>query len=161
MAPTACTWSYHCSSAVFDGKWHPSKTALEQWGKYVHVGQRPCVGTRRSRQGSRLNGGCGDAGANRLPEAVRRGPANPARARSADAEDDVPRRRVAISIMYQIPVDGTMTPSHIQYLQPSPAAQAQPAGSQPGAPSPGLPAFTGPLVTGQQTMPSLDRRAGA
>ena len=70
--------------------------------------------------------------------------------------------RVAISILYRVPVDNSMTPGHLQYLQaPTPGAQpAVPTGGPPlGAPMP--PAITGPLQLGQSTMTALDRRAGA
>lgn len=70
-------------------------------------------------------------------------------------------RRVNLSILFDVPVDGTMSPSHIQFLQPAqPAAAPMPAqGSPAGAPP--TPTISGQVALGDRTMTSLDRRAGA
>ena len=73
-------------------------------------------------------------------------------------------RRVAISIMYRVPVDGTMSPQHLHYIAPPPVPDpagvggATPPGPQ--GPPPSAPALTGQLQIGQQTMTPSERRAG-
>lgn len=140
-----------------DGKWHPSKTALEKWGRYVHAVNDPASVLEDLAKGHVTMEGA---------EALRVVyPALYAEAQrtllehAAQMQETLPyARRVMISIIYQVPVDGTMTPSHIQYLQP-PLPQAP--GMAPGMAAPqGTPGLTGPLNLAQQTMTSLDRRAG-
>lgn len=139
-----------------DGTWKPSKSSLTVWSRYVHAVNDPA-----SVLEDLARGHLSIEGAEVLRVVY---PKLFAEAQKAllEAAPKIQKtlpysRRVAISIMYQVPVDLSMAPSHLQFLQaPAPGAQ-QPA--QPQAPQSG-PAITGPLQIGAQTMTALDRRAG-
>lgn len=139
-----------------DGAWHPSKAALEEFGRYVHAVNDPASVLEDLAKGTVTL-----EGAETL-RTVYPGLYAEAQRTLLEAAPKMATtlpypKRVAISIMYQVPVDGTMSPSHMQFLQPPPGA---PAPASP-PPHPGGPAIAGQLLTGQQTMTSLDRRAGA
>lgn len=147
-----------------DGKWQPSRSALEVFGKYVKAVNDPA-----SVLEDLANGHVSMEGAETLRVVY---PKLFAYAQQMLLEA-APKmqatlpyaRRVSISIMYQVPVDVTMQPSHMQFLRPPPPSGSDPTGSGQGgapmAPPPPAPAMTGPLKTGAQTMTPLDRRAGA
>lgn len=143
-----------------DGVWHPSKAALEEFGKYVHAVNDPA-----SVLEDLARGHLSIEGAETLRVVY---PALFAEAQrmlleaAPKMQKTMPYpKRVAISIMYQIPIDGSMTPQHMQFLQPPPTAAVAPMpGAPPGTPQ-ATPALTAPLQAGQQTMSPLDRRAGA
>lgn len=141
-----------------DGHWKPSRSALEQWGKYVAAVNNPAGVLEDLAKGHVTL-----EGAETLRVVYPRLFAE-AQRKLLELAPTFQRtlpyaRRVAISIMYQVPVDGTMDPSHVQYLQPPPPAQPM-GGMGPPAGAPPAPAIVGPLNLGQQTMTSLDRRAG-
>jgi len=140
-----------------DGKWHPSRDAIDEFARYVAAVHDP-VGVLEDL----AHGHPSKQGAEVL-EAVY--PEMFALAQryllehAAEIRHTLPyARRASISLMYHVPVDLSMSPAHMQWLRPP--EQAAPAGPQPG-PQPGQPALTGPLQLGQQTMTSLERRAGA
>ena len=143
-----------------DGTWKPSKAQLDEFGKYVHA-----VGDPASVLEDLAKGHVTLEGAETLrvvyPELFAE--AQRMLMQSAPAmQKTLPYpTRVAISILYRVPVDNSMAPGHLQYLQaPTPGAQpTTPGGPPPGAPMP--PAITGPLQLGKSTMTALDRRAGA
>ena len=140
-----------------DGKWQPSKAALEEWGKYVHAVNDPA-----SVLEGLAKGHVSIEGAETLRVVYPQLYAEAQRIlleHAAEFQETLPYpRRVAISIMYQVPVDGTMTPHHMQFLQ---QANQTAAASPSGPLQTSGPGITGPLSIGQQTMTSLDRRAGA
>lgn len=142
-----------------DGEWKPSRSQLETWGRYVQAVNDPA-----SVLEDLVHGHVTIEGAETLRTVY---PALYAEAQKTLIElapafqKTLPYpRRVSISIMFQVPIDGTMTPSHMQFLQ-TPTGPAASAAAAPSGPPPGVPAITGPFKTGQQTMTSLDRRAGA
>lgn len=147
-----------------DGVWRPSKAQLDEWGKYVHA-----VGDPASVLEDLAKGHVTLEGAETLrvvyPELFAEGQRLLLQA-APQMQKSLPYpTRVAISILYRIPVDGSMQPGHLQYLQQgqSPASGA-PAGGPPGAggASPASPpSLTGPIKLGQSTMTSLDHRAGS
>lgn len=133
-----------------DGRWKPSMAAIEEFGKYVHAVNDPV-----SVLEDLAKGHPSAEGAETLrvvyPELYQYGQSELLKA-APEMERTLPyARRVMISILYQIPVDGTMHPSHAAYIQtPAPAPAA-----------PHAPTSTGPLRLGQQTLSPLDQRAGA
>lgn len=149
-----------------DGVWRPSKAQLDEWGKYVHA-----VGDPASVLEDLAKGHVTLEGAETLrvvyPELFAEGQRLLLQA-APQMQKSLPYpTRVAISILYRIPVDGSMQPGHLQYLQQgqNPASGA-PAGGPPGAgggaaPPPAPPSLTGPIKLGQSTMTSLDHRAGS
>jgi len=142
-----------------DGKWRPSKAALEEWGRYIHAVSDPV-----SVLEDLAKGHFSREGAQTLqyvyPELfklaqmmlIKTAPQMQAKLPYA--------RQIAISIMYRIPVHPSMQPQSLAYLA-APAAGA--SGAQPGAPGQpppqGAPGLTGPIQLGQQAMTSLDMRA--
>lgn len=142
-----------------DGTWQPSKAALEEFGKYVHAVNDPASVLEDLAKGVFTA-----EGAETLRVVY---PGLFAQAQRALIEA-APKmqttlpypRRVAISIMYQVPVDITMTPGHMQFLRPSAGPSIGPPSGPPSGPPPMTPAMTGPIKLGQQTMTPLDHRAG-
>jgi hypothetical protein len=145
-----------------DGKWHPSKAALEKWSRYVAAVNDPAAVLEQAAKGIVTIEGAETLKAvypELYAEAQRM-----LMEKAPTFQKTLPyTRRVAIWILYGIPMDSSMMPTHIQYLSShtgpavggsAPAAPAQPAMQ-------GAPATTGPLNIGQQTMTSLDQRAGA
>lgn len=133
-----------------DGHWKPSMAAIEEFGKYVHAVNDPI-----SVLEDLAKGHPSAEGAETLrvvyPELYRYGQKELLAAAPEMAKTLPYARRVMISILYQIPVDGTMHPSHAAYIQtPAPAPAA-----------PHAPSSSGPLRLGQQTLSPLDKRAGA
>ncbi|HZJ66833.1 MAG TPA: hypothetical protein VFD36_25175, partial [Kofleriaceae bacterium] len=130
-----------------DGTWKPSLAALDEFGKYVHAVNDP-VSVLEDLAKGHVN----MEGAETLRVVYPKLYAVAQRMLLEAAptmQATLPyARRVTISIMYGIPVDGTMSPSHMQYLKGTPAG--------PHA----APAIAGPLKLGQQTMSPLDKRAG-
>lgn len=143
-----------------DGKWHPSKARLSQWSRYVAAVNDP-AGVLEDLS----NGHVTMEGAEALRVVY---PALYAEAQrtllehAPQMQRTLPyHRRVSISIMFRVPVDGTMTPRHMQFLQPAAEQQPQPGAQPMGAPPPPMaPAISAPLDIGQQTMTSLQRREG-
>lgn len=143
-----------------DGKWHPSKTALEQWARYAAAVHDP-AGVLEDL----ANGHVTSEGAETLRVVY---PALYAEAQRRLLEHAVEytktlpyARRVSLSIMFRVPVDGSMSAQHVAYIagpKPVPAGAGAPVGPAPGGG--GAPALTAPLSIGQQTMTSVDRRAG-
>lgn len=148
-----------------DGVWRPSKAQLDEWGKYVHA-----VGDPASVLEDLAKGHVTLEGAETLrvvyPELFAEGQRLLMQAAPQMRKTLPYPTRVAISILYRIPVDGSMAPGHLQYLQAGAvgggAGPAPGAGGPPGAGAPPPPSsLTGPIKLGQSTMTSLDRRAGS
>lgn len=147
-----------------DGVWRPSKAQLDEWGKYVHA-----VGDPASVLEDLAKGHVTLEGAETLrvvyPELFAEGQRLLMQAAPQMRKTLPYPTRVAISILYRIPVDGSMAPGHLQYLQAGAAGgDAGPGGGAGGPPGAGAPppsSLTGPIKLGQSTMTSLDRRAGS
>lgn len=138
-----------------DGEWHASKAALDEFAKYAAAVHDP-AGVLEDL----ANGHVTIEGAETLRVVYPQLYATAQRIlieRAPQMTKTMPyARRVALSIMFQIPVDGTMSAQHMQYLStPAPGA------ARPSPQSGGGGGTTGPLQIGQQTMTSLERRAGA
>lgn len=133
-----------------DGTWRPSMAAIDEFAKFVHAVNDPV-----SVLEDLAKGHPSAEGAETLrvvyPQLYQYAQKQLLAAAPEMARTLPYSRRVMLSILYQIPVDGTMQPSHAQFLQtPAPPAAA-----------PKAPAITGPLRLGQQTLSPLDQRAGA
>ncbi len=139
-----------------DGEWKPSRASLEVWGRYVIAVNDPVSVLEDLARGQATIEGAETLRTvyPRLFQEAQRLLLEAA----PKMQKTLPyARRMAISIMYQVPIDSTMTPQHLQFLTaPGPGAAA----AVPAPAAPGAPAILGPLQAGQQTMPSLDRRAG-
>jgi uncharacterized protein (DUF4415 family) len=143
-----------------DGTWKPSMAAINEFAKYVHAVNDPASVIEDLAKGHLSLEGAETLRTvypNLFAEAQKT-----LLSHAATFQKTLPyARRVALSIMYQVPVDGTMTPSHMNFLNPPPAAAATAVAGGAmggGAPQAG-PAILGQLQIGQQTMPATDRRA--
>lgn len=144
-----------------DGVWHPSKAALETWARYVKAVNDPASVIEDLSRGVVTMEGA---------ETLRT--VYPALYQEAQRtllelapkyQQTMPYpRRIAISVMYQVPIDGSMTAAHMQFLHPPVGPAGPQGGGAPAAPPPPSagPAITGPLQIGTQTSTALDRRAG-
>ena len=142
-----------------DGHWQPGKVAIEQFARYVQAVNDPASVIEGLAKGKLDMEGAETLRAV-YPQLFAE--AQQTLLQSAPKlQQTLPyAHRMALFVMYQIPLDGTMMPAHMQYLgaQPAPAAPS----IAPAAPTPSAaPAITGPLTLGTQTMTSLDKRAGA
>lgn len=144
-----------------DGVWRPSKAQLDEWGKYVHA-----VGDPASVLEDLAKGHVTLEGAETLrvvyPELFAEGQRLLLQA-APQMQKSLPYpTRVAILILYRIPVDGSMQPGHLQYLQQGQGpASGAPVGGPLGAGGAAPPSLTGPIKLGQSTMTSLDHRSGS
>ncbi len=132
-----------------DGVWHPSLAAINEFGKYVHAVNDPISVI------DDLGRGVFSAeGAETLrvvyPELFAYAQRALMKAAPEMAKTLPYPRRIALSIMYQLPVDATMQAGHARYL-----AAPTPAAGPPAAPS----GPSGPLKLGKLTMSPLDQRA--
>jgi len=132
-----------------DGGWHPSIAAMEEFGRYVHAVNDPISVIEDIAHGT-----ISAEGAETLrvvyPEMFGYAQKALLRASQEMAKTLPYPRRVTLSILYRLPIDGTMQVAHAQYLAASiPAA----------APRLAQPSTSGPLRLGQQTMSPLDHRA--
>lgn len=129
-----------------DGAPKIAKVLLEEWGKYIHAVNDPASVIEDLAKGHLSIEGA---------EALRVVYPNlfldaqkVLMDHAAEFRKTLPYpRRVALSIAYRVPVDGSMTQSHMMFLQPPPT----PAGPAGPMPPPSAPAITGPLQIGQQT----------
>ena len=82
--------------------------------------------------------------------------------RAEDMRDVLPKaRRTTLSVLFQIPVDGSLSPDHLQFLQGPPATTPTSAQGSPTPGAPPTPTVAGQVALGDRTMTALDRRAGA
>lgn len=130
-----------------DGAWQPSMAAIEEFGKYVHAVNDPVSVLEDLAKGHPSAEGA-ETLRTVYPQLYLYAQKQLLQAAPEMAKTLPYPRRVMISILYQIPVDGTMQPAHAQYLQAA-------APAAPRSPTPS----TGPLRLGQQTMSPLDQRA--
>lgn len=131
-----------------DGTWAPSMAAIEEFAKYVHAINDPVSVLEDLAKGHVYAEGA-ETLRTVYPQLYQYAQKELLQAAPAMAKTLPYPRRVMISILYGIPVDGTLNPSHAQYLQiPSPSA-----------PAPSAPTVSGPLRLGQQVMSPLDHRA--
>lgn len=140
-----------------EGKWQPSRAALDEWARYIRAVDDPASVLEDLARGKVTIEGAETLSAVYpllFAEAQRR---------LLEAAPTLQRTlpystRVALSIVYRVPVDGTMTPQHLQFLAGPGVVNAP---SLPPAPEhPATPALTGPITLGQRSLTALDRRAG-
>lgn len=141
-----------------DGKWHPSKAALDEWAKYIAAVHDP-AGVLEDLARGVVSMESAEALRVVYPELFAKAQQMLlANAEKIRATLPYPRR-ILIATVYRVPVDGTMTPQHMQFLHP-PQPVMPTNGASGGGPPTGGPAITGPLKTSQTMMTTLDRRAG-
>lgn len=146
-----------------DGKWQPSKAQLNEWAKYVHYVSDPASVLEDLAKGIVTLEG---AETLRVVYPQLYALAQQTLIKSApEMQATLPyTKRIAMSIMFGVPIDGTLTASHMSFLQsPSPnggGGSAPSAAPSPPTAQPGAPGLVGPVNIGKQTMTSLDRRAG-
>lgn len=140
-----------------DGKWHPSKASIEKFSRYVAAVHDP-AGVLEDLAHGHVSIESAEALRTVYPKLYAEAQRILLEHAAAFRATLPYSRRVSISLMYQVPVDGTMSAQHMQYLA-TPAPGAQPAG--PTTQAPQQPALAAPLELGQQTLTSLERRAGA
>lgn len=143
-----------------DGPWKPSKVALATWSRYVQAVDDPASVLEDVARGNAVTPEAAETLRTVYPSLYAEAQKTLLQeARTLEAT--VPyTRRITLSILFHVPADATMAPSHLQFLQadesPSPA---MPTGQGPAAPP--HPALAASVGLGTQTMTSMDRRAGA
>lgn len=145
-----------------DHDWKPSKLQLEQFSRYIEAANDPAGVLEK----------LGDTGQITYEAAETLRQVYPALYKSAQVRlvqkageltETLPyARRVALSILFQVPVDGTMDSDFVSFLrQGSAANSAAPAQGSPVQAQPPTPTAAGPVMLGDRSMTRLDRRAGA
>lgn len=143
-----------------DGKWQPSKTQLEVFSRYIQAAEDPAKVLEDVAHGAPVTVEAAETLRKVYPSLYHEAQ-TVLLERARDLETKLPySRRVSLSILFQVPVDGTMSPQHIAWLQQGTsaalsAAQGTPAGAPP------TPGISGSVALGDRAMTALDRRAGA
>lgn len=145
-----------------DGEWRPSRPQLAQFSRYMQAAEDPASVLEDVARGRAVSIEAAETLRKVYPTLYREAQMTLIQ-RAQDMQEKLPySRRVALSILFEVPVDGTMSPSHIQFLQQgAPAAAPMPAQGSPVPGAPPQPTISGPVALGDRTMTSLDRRAGA
>lgn len=141
-----------------DGDWKPGKAQLDSFARYVHAAEDPASVLEDLAHAGQVS----IEGAETLRVVYPSLYAEAQRAlldKASTLQKTLPYgRRVALSVMFGVPVDGTMSRAHLGYLQ---AGQPPAPPQQQAQPQPPHPSISGPVNLGQRTMTSADRRAGA
>lgn len=131
-----------------DGAPRISKVLLDEWGKYIHAVNDPASVIEDLAKGHLSIEGAETLRVvypNLFLDAQK-----VLMDHAAEFKKTMPYpRRVALSIAYRVPMDGSMTQSHMMFLQPPPTPAAMPGPAGPMQPP--MPAITGPLQIGKQT----------
>lgn len=144
-----------------DGEYRPSKAKLAQFARYVQAAEDPAGVLEDVAAGRAVSIEAAET-LRKVYPALFREAQKTLMERAETMQEKLPySRRVSLSILFQVPVDGTMSPSHIRFLQQGSAASAPtPAqGSPAGAPP--TPSVSGSIGLGDRMMTPFDRRAGA
>ena len=143
-----------------DGEWKVSKAQAASFARTIEAGEDPAGVLERLAD----SGDVSYEGAAVLREvypALYREAQMTLLERSADLQAKLPyTRRIALSIMFQVPVDGTMEPKFLAFLRsaaPGSATAQQPPAQ--GSPAP-TPTVAGSVRASDRAQTSLDRRAG-
>jgi len=146
-----------------DGEWRPSKAQLHVVAEYMRAAEDPASVLEDVAAGKRVSIEAAETLRKVYPSLYREAQMT-LLDKAQTMQQTLPyTRRVALSVLFQVPVDGTMSASHITFLQGPPKAAAQPAAPQ-GLPPQGaqpIPTVAGQMNLGDRTMTALDRRAGA
>lgn len=145
-----------------DGEWRPSKVQLAIFGRYVQAAEDPASVLEDVAQGDGVSIEAAETLRSVYPSLYREAQMM-LLDRAQTMEATLPyTRRLVLSALFEIPVDGTMSPSHIEFLrQGSPAAAPMPAQGSPAPGAPPTPTVSGPMASADRAMTALDRRAGA
>lgn len=146
-----------------DGDWSPSRVQLATFARYVEAAEDPAGVLEDVARGNAVTIEAAETLRSVYPalfgEAQRM-----LLERAQTLQETLPyTRRVTLSVLFQVPVDGTMSPDHLRFLQSAtqPAAAPMPAQGSPAPGAPPTPTISGQVAIGDRTMTSLDRRAGA
>lgn len=146
-----------------DGDWMPNRVQLESFGRYIEAAENPVGVLERLGASGVITYEAAETLRTVYPALYKQAQLR-LLDRAPELQETLPyARRVSLSILFQVPVDGTMDANFVSYLQQAakPAANAQPpAQGSPAAAQP-TPTAAGPVMLGDRTMTRLDRRAGA
>ncbi len=138
--------------------WTPTKAQLDTWGRYIAAAEDPASVLEQLADGGRVTMEGAETLRTVYPTLYREAQMTLLKA-APEMQAQLPyARRVSLSIMFQVPVDGTMTPSFVSFLR----AGQPPAPQAPQGAAPPPPTISGAgVMTGTRTQTGLDRRAGA
>lgn len=146
-----------------DGDWKPSRAQLEEFARYVHAAEDPASVLEDLADGDVLYPEGAEVLREVYPSLFREAQMQ-LLTRSQEMQAKLPyARRVALSILFQVPVDGTVDADYFAFLSGPPVASGGQGGAPAAAPAPGAPpspTIAGPVDMGSAAMTSLDRRAG-
>lgn len=145
-----------------DGDWKPSKLQLQQFSRYIEAAENPVGVLEKLGETGQVTYEAAETLRNVYPQLYQAAQKRLIE-RAPELQQKLPyARRISLSILFQVPVDGTMDADFVSFLrQGQPANGAAPAQGSPGAAQPPTPTAAGPVMLGDRSMTRLDRRAGA
>lgn len=150
-----------------DGVWRPSSQRLQEWARYIEAAEDPATVLEDVAAGRGVSIEAAETLRTVYPalyQMARMKLVTSAR----DLQVSVPyQRRVSLSVLFKVPVDPSMNPSHIQFLAQNSAVPPTPGSGAPGAApaqppamgAPPVPSISAPVTLGDSTMTALDRRS--
>jgi len=145
-----------------DGDWKPSRMQLEQFGRYIKAAEDPASVLEDLANTGSVTYEAADTLRNVYPSLYKAAQMRLVQ-KAGELQQKLPyARRVSLSILFQVPVDGTMDSDYMNFLRAGqPANGTAPAQGSPGAAPTPTPTAAGPVMLGDRSMTRLDRRAGA
>jgi hypothetical protein len=145
-----------------DGEWKPSKQQLAQFSRYIEAAEDPAGVLEKLGTSGQVTYEAAETLRVVYPQLYKAAQMRLLE-RAPDIKEKLPyARRVSLSILFQVPVDGTMDATFVSFLrQGQPANSATPAQGSPAPAQPPTPTASGPVNVGERSMTRLDRRAGA
>jgi hypothetical protein len=144
-----------------DGDYRPAKVQLEEWARYKAAVDDPAAVLENVAAGRAVTPEAAETLRTVYPQLYAE--AQRTLLEHAQTLDrTLPyARRVTLSILFQVPVDGTMSAEHLQFLQTGASASPaqSPAGQGPAA-APPHPGISASVQVGTRTATALERRAG-
>lgn len=144
-----------------DGEWRPSKERLASWARVIQAAEDPVGVLEDAAAGKPVSLEAAETLKQVYPALFQEARMELLR-RAPEMEGKAPySRRVAMSILFDVPADSSMRPEHIQFLQQGNTSAQQPAQGSPAPSQPPAPTVSAPIATDTRTMTALDRRASS
>jgi hypothetical protein len=144
-----------------DGEWTPPRQTLEAFARYVDAANNPIAVLEDAAAGHAVTIEAAETLRACYPRLFQEAQMTLLE-RAQHMQETLPyARRLMLSVLFQVPVDGSMSPGHIRFLQQAAQPAPAPAQGSPAMGAPPTPSVSGAVSLGDRTMTSLDRRAGA
>lgn len=144
-----------------DGDWKPSKLQLAQFARYIEAAEDPAGVLEKLGDTGQVTYEAAETLRVVYPKLYQTAQMR-LMERAPELQQKLPySRRVALSILFSVPVDGTMDSDYVNFLRAGQPANNSAAPAQGSPAAPPTPTAAGPVMLGDRSMTRLDRRAGA